>query len=93
MLNRNRWGRALVAVLCILLVAGFAGCSKESKKEGHFKKGEAYLAESKFREAIIEFKNVLQIDPNDAKAYYKLGMASLGAGEPREAYAALNKAI
>ena len=93
MLHRNRWTLALVAVLCILLLAGLAGCSKESKKESHFKKGEAYLTEGKFREASIEFKNVLQIDPNDSKAYFKLGMASLGAGDPREAYAAFNKAI
>ena len=91
--HRNRWTWALAAVLCMVLLAGMAGCSKESKKESHFKKGETYLSESKFREAVIEFKNVLQIDPNDAKAQHKLGMAQLGAGDPREAYAAFSKAV
>ena len=91
--HRNLWTWALAALLCVFLLAGLAGCSKESKKENHFKKGEAYLAENKFREAVIEFKNVLQIAPNDAKAQLKLGMAQLGAGDPHEAYAALSKAI
>ena len=91
--HRNRWTLALAAILCVVFFAGLAACSKESKKESHFKKGETYLAENKFREAVIEFKNVLQIDPNDAKAFYRLGMAALGAGDPREAYAAFNKSI
>ena len=88
--HRNRWTLAIAAILCAVFLAGIAGCSKEGKKEGHFKKGETYLSESKFREAVIEFKNVLQIDPNDAKAQLKLGMAQLGAGDPREAYAAFS---
>src|SRR5512145_1675849 len=64
--------------VCIVLVAGLllgvAGCSKEAKLERHWKKGETYFTENKFKEAIIEYKNVIKLKPDHAQAYYKLGL-------------------
>src|SRR5512139_2128635 len=82
--------------LCLLIavtVSCFPSCSPEQKKAKHFKRGEAYLAESKPREAIIEFGNILQIDSKDALAYYKLGLAYLMAGQVKEAYADLSRSV
>ena len=75
------------------VVSCFPGCSPEQKKAKHLKQGEAFLAESKTREAIIEFRNILQIDPKDAFAYYKLGLAYLMAGQVKEAYADLSRSV
>ena len=59
--HRNRWTLALAAILCVVFLAGLAACSKEGKKEGHFKKGETYLSENKFREAVIEFNHLFLV--------------------------------
>ncbi|MDC4226011.1 MAG: tetratricopeptide repeat protein [Candidatus Manganitrophus sp.] len=40
------------------------------------------MAEEKYSEAIIEFKNVLQLDPNYVDAKYQLGLAYLKLGGP-----------
>jgi Tfp pilus assembly protein PilF len=45
--------------------------AQEAKKGRHWKRGEKYFLENKFREAVIEYKNVLQIDPNNAGAHHK----------------------
>src|SRR4026208_926280 len=62
--------------LCLLLSAlvFLAGCSNPAKaKAAHLAKGEAYLKESKFQEASLEFRNALQIDDKLAAAHW--GMA------------------
>jgi len=79
-------------ILC-LIFSGLAGCSTEAKKERHWGRGEKYFAENKFKEAIIEYKNVLQIEPGDVKARYKLGLAHLKVGQIREAYAEFSKSV
>src|SRR5512137_1522664 len=85
--------KVVVCFLAALVVSCMPGCSAEQKKAKYLKKGEAYLAESKTSEAIIEFRNILQIDPKDAVAYYKLGLAYLKAGQVKEAYADLSRSV
>ncbi|MCK7506644.1 MAG: tetratricopeptide repeat protein [Desulfobacterales bacterium] len=70
-----------------------SGCSKESKIERHWKKGETYFSENKLKEAVIEYKNIIQLEPKHSKAYYKLGMAYLKMGLLREGYASLIKTV
>ena len=79
--------------LVLLLFIGPLGCSKEAKKERHWNRGEKYFSENKFREAIIEYKNVLQLEPKDAKTRYKLGLAHLKAGQFREAFSEFSKSV
>ena len=70
-------GRKFIFLICLcFLFVAMISCSKEAKKERHWGRGEKYFAENKFKEAIIEYKNVLQIDPADVKARYKLGLAT-----------------
>ncbi len=83
--GRKRFLIVLFVILCFVTLIA-VGCSKEAKKERHWKKGEKYFAENKLREAIIEYKNVLQIEPKDAKAHYKLALTSLKAGQFQEAF-------
>jgi tetratricopeptide (TPR) repeat protein len=87
-------GRKFLFLLFIsFLLFGLAGCNKEAKKERHWGRAEKYFAENKFKEAIIEYKNVLQIDPTDVKARYKLGLAHLKVGQFREAYSEFFKSV
>jgi tetratricopeptide (TPR) repeat protein len=85
--------KVVFLVLLCFIFAALIGCSKEAKKERHWGRGEKYFAENKFKEAIIEYKNVLQIDPADVKARYKLGLAHLKVGQLREAYAEFSKSV
>lgn len=71
--NKKKWRLFVSLLLVCILVLSLPGCSKEAKTEGHMKKGEQYFSENKIQEAILEFKNVVQLDPKDAKAHYKLG--------------------
>lgn len=74
-----------VARACLALALALASsCADEATRlESHRSQGEAYLEEKKYPEAIIEFKNVLQIDPNDAAAHFGLARAFLGEGSGR----------
>jgi tetratricopeptide (TPR) repeat protein len=68
-------------LLSFLLAAIFtiAGCANPEKaKAEHLAKGEAYLKESKFQEASIEFRNAIQLDDGLAAAHWGLSRAYEG---------------
>ena len=92
-LQKNSGKIALALILTVLFVFGLTSCSKEARMERHWKKGEKYFSENKFPEAALEYKNVIQLDPKNAKARYKLGMTCLKTGAFGDAYKELSKAI
>lgn len=63
--------RSLLVLLGISLLVACGG--KEERKAKYLERGKAYLAEKNYEKADIEFKNVAQIDPKDARAYRYLG--------------------
>ncbi len=68
-------------LICLFLAAviSLAGCTNSEKaKAEHIAKGEAYLADSKFQEASLEFRNALQIDDKFAQAHWGLARAYEG---------------
>ena len=81
---RNSWLKTTMSVIVTfaVLTTGW-GCSQmsaEEKKAEHEKRGQSYFAEEKYREAMIEYKNVVQIDPKDAKAHYQLALIHMKLG-------------
>jgi tetratricopeptide (TPR) repeat protein len=69
--------KALVVALCFLITS--CGGS-ERKYAKHIEKGKEYYASSEYKEAAIEFKNAIQIKPDDAEAHYNLGLSYLKVG-------------
>ena len=66
---------------------------KEAQKQEHYQNAMKLKEEGKLNEAIIEFKNAIQQDPNFADAYYQLGLTLLEQGkEPGQGYGSLMKA-
>lgn len=78
----------VVAVTATLIACGGA----EERKEKYLEKAISYLEQDNFDKARIEFKNVLQIDPKFAEAYYYMGLMDEKKNEPREAFGRYKKA-
>ncbi len=79
----------------VLLIAALAaGCADDEQRIAEFlERGEAYVAEGDDKEAIIEFKNVLQLDPENADAHEALSLAYLRVDKPREAYWEMSETV
>jgi tetratricopeptide (TPR) repeat protein len=84
-----------LTVLCLFAAALFlTGCTnQEQAKAEHVAKGEAYLKESKFQEASLEFRNAIQIDENLAAAHWGLARAFEGLERFPEMLDALQKTV
>src|SRR6266545_3439110 len=62
--------------LFLAAVVSLGGCTNSEKaKAEHLSKGEAYLKDSKFQEASLEFRNALQIDDKLAAGHWGLARA------------------
>jgi len=83
-------------LLCLLLAAviSLTGCSNPEKaKAEHVSKGEAYLKDSKFQEASLEFRNALQIDDKLAAAHWGMARAFEGLAKYPEMIQELQKTV
>lgn len=73
-----------VAVLVIATL--LAACSgPEARKAAYLAKGREYLATDNLSKARLEFRNAVQLDPNDAEASFLAGQAAQRLGNVREA--------
>ena len=75
-----------IVALAVALACGLACASDEAKLAEHIERGEAYLEEDKPAEAIIEYKNALQLAPNDAAVHFGLARAFMASKQPRKAF-------
>ncbi len=83
--------------LLVLFAAFFAvlsGCTSDEEKLADFmKRGDAYKEAGQLNEAIIEYRNVLQIDPNATEAHRALANAYLSSDKLKEGYWELSETI
>ena len=90
--------RATVGLLLGAFLFAY-GCSGDTtaKKMAFGQRGDAYFADGKYAEAILEFKNAIQLDPEDSQAHYKLGLALLkrgsGPADLQEAFRSISKSV
>jgi TonB family protein len=67
--------------------------SLEPAKSSPYEEGLSYLAAGRHAEAVAALKQSVELNPNDAIAYVRLGMAHSALQQYAEAAAVLNKAI
>ena len=80
-----------IGVALLLLVTA---CADEEKQLGEFmERGLAAVEAENDEEAIIEFRNVIQLDPNDADAHFNLADALSTLGQLEEAVAHFERAV
>ena len=85
-----------ISLFCLLFAAVIflAGCTDPTKaKAQHLERGEAYLKDSKFQEATLEFRNAIQIDDKLAAGYWGLARAFEGLERFPEMLDALRKTV
>jgi tetratricopeptide (TPR) repeat protein len=83
----------LASALALALTAALAcNRSPEALKARHLERGDQYFNSNKPREAIIEYRNVLQIQPSNAKALKNIGLAHFELKEFAQAFAFLSRA-
>jgi tetratricopeptide (TPR) repeat protein len=80
---------------CSLLACLLTGCSRDPnvRKQKYFDSGGRYFAEGKYREAIIQYSNAVQIDSRFAQAHYQLSQAYLKTGESNRAFQELTRTV
>ncbi len=84
------------AFLCLLLAVtvSLAGCTTPEKaKAEHLQRGDAYLKDSKFQEASLEYRNALQIDDGLVAAHWGLARAFEGLERIPEMIDSLRKTV
>lgn len=80
----------LLAATALVLV----GCgSKEDRIESGLKKGAEFVRQADWDKANVELRNVLQIDPKNARAYLLAAQVSESQNDPKKAYGQYLKAV
>lgn len=79
---------SIVIVLTLLV-----GCGAEDRKQAYYDRGMELLAQGDATRARLEFKNVLQIDPKDAQAWYQVAEIEASDQNWNAAFGAYGKAI
>ena len=91
--------RKLLSV-CALVVVGLAtgafyllsGRSPEENRDRYLKGGCEYIAQNKVNEAVIMFKNAVQVDPASADSHHELGLALLRKADYRGGFGEFRRA-
>lgn len=78
--------RVAHVLACAALALGLAACeSPEERHKAHYERGLALLEEGSVEKAIIEFRNALRIDADDAALRRAMGAAMERSGDIRAA--------
>jgi tetratricopeptide (TPR) repeat protein len=75
----------LSAALSVLVLAGCARDPEVAKRE-YLRSGDAYVAQQKLREAVVEYSNAVQQDPRFGEARLKLAQTYLELGDLGSAF-------
>lgn len=65
----------------------------EKRKFKYLNSGETYAKQGKYREASLQFRNAIQIDPKFAEGHYQLAMAYLALSDGEDAYKEFQRAV
>src|SRR6185369_7769769 len=87
--------RSLSALVLFFLIIIAAGCSRDPnvKKQKYLDSGKKYLQAEKHQEAVIQFSNAIQTDPNFAEGHYQLAQAYIKMGYWKSAFTELSRVI
>src|SRR3954470_4091292 len=75
-------------IVFVTLAACIAGCSRdpEATKRKYLASGTKYMQEQKYKEAIVQLRSAVKVDPKFGEARYQLAEAYARAGDAGGAY-------
>ena len=91
--------RNTLTFFCALIVFAGVSCdwaSPGAKKSQHLERAGNYAEKGQYQEALLEYRNVVQADPNDGDAHYRLALVHLkigGLSNLQAAFSELNRAL
>jgi Tfp pilus assembly protein PilF len=77
------------------MAAFLAGCSRDPnvRKQKYFESGERYFNNGKYREAVIQYRNAINVDGSFADAHYQLAQSYMKLQDWPHAYAEINRTV
>ena len=86
--------RTLTTLACCAALLFLTACSsKEDRLQSGLVKGADFVRLADWDKASVEVRNVLQIDPKNAQAYFIAGQVAEGKSEIQRAFTSYNKAV
>lgn len=86
--------RTKLLAVCALAALALVACGgAQSRKTRHMSRGQEFFVAGNFEKARVEFRNALQIEPNDADARFMHGQSLERLGNLREAAGMYQAAI
>ena len=83
----------LLLALAAIAALALACQSDEAKLADFLERGKQALDSEQYEEAVIEYRNVLQIDPNNAEAHFALAKSYTQLQKLKEAYWELHESV
>ena len=82
-------------ILLAAAVVSLLACSTDPVKARieFMRSGDAYYEDGKYRHALVQFKNAVEMDPRSAEAHYRLGCTQLKLQNAPDAYRAFLEAV
>lgn len=86
--------RLLLIPALVAIVLAMAGClrSPEEKYAEFMESGKQYMEQQEYASAVLQFRNAIQVMPEDAEAHYQAAVAELRRGRGTPAYQLSRKA-
>jgi tetratricopeptide (TPR) repeat protein len=86
--------KVLLAAVLMALLLTLSGClrSPEEKHAEFMESGRQYMEEQDYASASLQFRNAIQVMPEDAEAHYQAALAELNRGRGTPAYQLSRKA-
>src|SRR5439155_908946 len=89
------WRVKLSVVVLTILASAFLGACAETpdaKRARHLSRGDEYFGQGRYKDALIEYQNVLRFNASDSRAIERMGFAYHNLGDVRRAHPFLLKA-
>jgi len=80
-------------IVCATMVFASACASDSEKRDAYFEKGTSYVEEGRLKEALLEYKNSVKIDPAFTSGWVEIARLSMKQGNPKEAFRAYMKVV
>jgi len=84
--------RFVKAAVCLSALLALSGCSKKEDTDSYLVKAKSYIKDKKINESVIELKNAIRTDINNAEARFILGQTYLSEGNAVDAVKELERA-